>query len=353
MLTFRTIKKISAKEVIIFSCFILVQRGFYRLLSLLLENYPRNITRRRRTVLREISRKPKKYKNKKTKSKVFSQLGSQKQYFTGANESSFSLAPYHLEELEKSCIDKEIIGLNFKSLSGNTTLEYLLYSAKIPRTNTGRISTGTLRKYSHCLDGGWWVSGVDVIELKDSLWGQFKPDKPRIDQSKGKYIKYEAPPKIPTQIIALKIPVSTWEQIARRYSLPLPDNYKQVDTQPSIFWKWVIDNPTIPIIITEGAKKAGAIFSCNYVAIALPGINSGYRTPKDEEGDVVGLPFLIPQLQVFASPTRPIYFCFDQDDKRTTRQNVKKAISKTSKLFKKFGSQPWIISWNRKCGKGI
>ncbi|MEM7581622.1 MAG: plasmid replication protein, CyRepA1 family, partial [Cyanobacteria bacterium P01_A01_bin.80] len=47
------------------------------------------------------------------------------------------------------------------------------------------------------------------------------------------------------------------------------------------------------------------------------------------------------------------YFCFDQDDKRTTRQNVKKAISKTSKLFKKFGSQPWIISWNRKCGKGI
>lgn len=263
------------------------------------------------------------------------------------------LSTHHLDELHKSAIDPEIIELNFKSLEGQTPLNYLLYSPNLPRTNTGRVSLGTLNKYAHCEHGGWWISGIDVISLKDSLWGQFKPDKPRIDESKGKYIKYEAPPKISTEILALKVPVRIWEIIARRYDVALPDNHLDVATQPEIFWKWVIDNPKIPLIICEGAKKSAAILSCSYVAIALPGIRSGYRVPKDAQGETIGLPSLIPQLQIFANPERRIYFCFDQDSKRSTRRDVNQAISKSSKLFKKFGCIPLVINWDKNLGKGI
>lgn len=264
-----------------------------------------------------------------------------------------SIAPHHLEELQKSAIAPEIIRLNFKSLEEQAPYNYLLYSPELKRTNTGRVSLGTLNKYAHCEHGGWWISGIDVISLKDALWGQFKPDKPRIDESKGKYIKYEAPPKIPTEILALKIPLHIWEKIARRYDISLPDNYREVDSKPEIFWKWVIDNPKIPLIITEGGKKAAAILSFSYVAIALPGIRSGYRLPKDAQGEVIGVPSLIPQLQIFANPDRRIYFCFDNDSKRSTRRDVNNAIAKSSKLFKKFGCIPLVINWDRNLGKGI
>lgn len=261
-----------------------------------------------------------------------------------------NLASHHLEELQKSAISPEIIQLNFKSLEGQTPYNYLLYSPELSRTNTGRVSLGTLNRYAHCEYGGWWVGGIG---LKDSLWGQFKPDKPRIDESKGKYVKYEVPPKIPTEILALKVPVHIWEKIARRYDVQLPDNYREALECPAIFWKWVINNPKVPLIITEGAKKAAAILSTSYVAIALPGIRSGYRISKDAGGEVIGMPSLIPQLQTFAQPERRIYFCFDQDSKRNTRRDVNSAIAKSSKLFKKFGCIPLVISWDGKLGKGI
>lgn len=259
----------------------------------------------------------------------------------------------HQREWLKSCVSQDIIDLNVKSLQGQTPLNYLLYSDKLTRTNTGRVSLGTLNRYAHCEHGGWWVNGIDVLLLNDSQWGQFKPDKPRIDESKGKYIKYEAPPKVPTEILALKIPVRIWEVIAHRYDVALPDNYRDVAQFPYIFWKWVIDNPKIPLIITEGAKKAAAILSTSYVAIALPGVRSGYRVPRDNEGEVIGMPSLIPQLQIFANPGRRIYFCYDQDSKRNTRRDVNNAIGKTAKLFKKFGCTPFVISWDRNLAKGI
>ena len=264
-----------------------------------------------------------------------------------------SLASHHLQELQESAIADEIIRLNFKSLEGQTPYDYLLYSPELNRTNTGRVSLGTLNRYAHVEHGGWWTNGIDVLSSKDSQWGTFKPDNPHFDISKGKYVKYEHPFKVPTEIFALRIPVRIWEVIARRYDVELPDNYHDVVNSPGIFWKWVIDNPKIPLIITEGAKKAAAILSCSYVAIALPGITMGIRKPKNDDGEVIGLPYLIPQLQVFAVAGRRIYFAFDQDSKRTTRRDVNTAISKASKLFKKFDCVPHVISWDRKLGKGI
>ncbi|MGF1539335.1 MAG: plasmid replication protein, CyRepA1 family, partial [Pleurocapsa sp.] len=118
------------------------------------------------------------------------------------------------------------------------------------------------------------------------------------------------------------------------------------------FWTWLIESPTIPLIITEGAKKGGAIITTGYVAITLPGIFNGYRQPKDEFGRKTGLAKLIPQLQVFATPGRTVYFAFDRDTKASTVNNVNRAIAKTGKLFTKAGVDVKVIRWSQQA-KGV
>jgi Domain of unknown function (DUF3854) len=103
------------------------------------------------------------------------------------------------------------------------------------------------------------------------------------------------------------------------------------------FWSWVIDSFEIPLIITEGAKKAGALITANYIAIALPGVYNGYRQPKTDWGQKIGNPTLIPQLKAFAQKGREIIFCFDRDRKAKTVQSVRTAIVNTGKLFEQFG----------------
>ncbi len=46
-------------------------------------------------------------------------------------------------------------------------------------------------------------------------------------------------------------------------------------TVPISFWSWVVNNPEVLLIITEGAKKAAALISLGYAAIASPSIETG------------------------------------------------------------------------------
>jgi Domain of unknown function (DUF3854) len=156
---------------------------------------------------------------------------------------------------QESGIHPDLIALNFFHLEGNTALDRLFIADKLKRTNSGTISYSILKRYRHVEEGGWWVSGVDVLnQYSDDLWGQFKPTKPRLSADKGKIIKYEGPPKHPTGIIALKVSRLLWQAIARRNNIKLSDHDWQLS-----FWTWVVSNPEVPLIITEGAKKAAAL----------------------------------------------------------------------------------------------
>ena len=117
------------------------------------------------------------------------------------------------------------------------------------------------------------------------------------------------------------------------------------DAEDREFWTWVKENDSVPLIITEGAKKAGSLISASYAAIALPGINSGYRQQRDESGRKIGLPRLIPQLLHFAQKGREIIFCFDNDTKSKTKENVARAIALTGKLFQINGCKVSVIQW--------
>jgi hypothetical protein len=267
-----------------------------------------------------------------------------------SEEGSQTIDPSHFQEWCSSTVDPDIIRFNVLSLESTDPFEYLLYALpESERRNDGRLRDKWLKKYAHTELGGWWCSGIDLLTLKPSEWGCFKPNQPRQNQ-KDKPIKYEHPPKTDTDIFALRVSDRITDNIARRYgikryhsslALRLADRHK-----PLTFWEWILKHPEIPLIITEGAKKAGAILTAGYVAIALPGIFNGYRQPKDEFGNVTALPTLIPQLEVLAAGGREFYFAFDRDTKPKTIANVKTAIAKTGQLLTRLKCPVKVISWS-------
>ncbi|WP_144052160.1 plasmid replication protein, CyRepA1 family [Gloeocapsa sp. PCC 73106] len=257
----------------------------------------------------------------------------------------------YFQEWAASGVDEAVTRLNVVSLEGRSPLDYLLYSEELSRRNDGRVESNVLRRYEHTEAGGWWCSGINLLTGEEDLWGCFKPDRPRkIDD---KTIKYEHPPKANTGVFALKVPLDLWFAIAKRYDIDiLPEDINT--NQPDLgFWQWVINHPSLPICITEGAKKAGALLSANYIAIALPGINNGYRVCRDDYGVTTGKSSLIPQLQILATPNRPIYLAFDQDDKPSAIKAVTSAIVRLGYLCTQRGASVKVITWNRDLGKGV
>ncbi len=244
-----------------------------------------------------------------------------------------SLHPQHLEELVKSSgINLDLINLNFQSLQGINAYECLLISDQLPRTNTGMIKNAWLQRYTHVTEGGWWCSGLDPLNNWQKMeWGCFKPNQPRQNQ-KGKSIKYEHPPSTPTRIFCLRISLEIWQQVGQRYNISLPKNITiNHDGEAEGFWSWVIQNK-ISIVICEGVKKAAALLTQGYVAIAIPGINSGYRVIKDEFGKVTRRQ-LIPDLAVFTTTKRDFYICFDFETQAKKIAAVNNAISQLGYLF--------------------
>jgi len=257
----------------------------------------------------------------------------------------------HLREWQASGVDEELTRLNVFTLKGNSPTEYLLYSDSIPRRNDGRVSAGFLQRYAHTDAGGWWCSGIDLLSGEEDIWGCFKPDVPR--SSDRKTIKYEHPPKTSTGLFALKVPFSLWQKIANRAGVKIAVQDIRQENADLGFWQWLEEHPEIPLCITEGAKKAGALLSAGYSTVALPGINNGYRTPKDSKGNRIGKSHLIPQIAKLATAGRTIHLVFDQDSKLKTIEAVSAAIRKTGYLLQKARCEVKVVTWDGELGKGV
>ena len=270
-----------------------------------------------------------------------------------------------LSEWLASGVDPDLIALNVQTLLGDTPYPYLLYeiNAASGRVHPDAQWRWARKHYSHIEAGGWWCSGLDPLNnWQPMYWGCFKPHQPRNafdPKGKIKPVKYEHPPKSPTRAFFLQVPDHIWAKVAARYGVPIdPEDLERgsrgagergrggegerkdenLSSAPSPcspsatptsspnqphFWQWVWDN-NIPVIIVEGVKKAGCLLTLGYAAIALPGVTGGVRTrtPQGEKCD----PYLIPELQHFATEEREIYICFDHDSKRQTVQNVNREI---------------------------
>ncbi|MEA5551785.1 plasmid replication protein, CyRepA1 family [Anabaena cylindrica UHCC 0172] len=261
------------------------------------------------------------------------------------------IAQPHRDEWLESAIDPEIISLNLRSLWGTTPYEYLLYSPKISRRNDGRLRDGDLKKYRHIELGGWWCNGVDPLNnYQQMLWGCFKPNKPRRDLQKiHKIIKYEHPYKEATRAFFLYVTEKIWAKISDRCGIPITEEDR---LDPRGFWYWVWRH-NVPLIICEGVKKAAALLTAGYAAIAIPGVNNGYRTSKDEYGNTIGKPYLIPEIQHFATPGRQVNICFDHDSNLETRKRVRTAINRMGSLLIGAGCEMRVIDLPPGAEKGV
>jgi hypothetical protein len=247
-----------------------------------------------------------------------------------------SLAADHQQEWLNSGVDAEIVALNVETLVDTASQPHLDSLFPIaerlnwPVTRFGQL--GQIRANLR----GWWVSGIDPLTWQPMTWGRFKPDadKPVIDRAKNRPAKYLSPSlgRGSSRLILLRVPDSVWERVAQRYDQPLPVNREQG------FWHWVWQQQ-IPVILTEGEKKAGCLLSLGYAAIALPGIFNGYRKEANQTSGQ-----LIPELDVFATTGRSISICFDFETRPTTVKNLQLAITKLGQLLQTKGCLVEVVS---------
>ena len=259
-------------------------------------------------------------------------------------------APQWQELVVDSGIDYDIARLNWENTSGSgawSRITGLLSSEH--RRNDGRVRDWVLKKYSHLDDGGLWCAGLDPLNhFNPMLWGQLKPNTPRENAHKpGKFIKYEACLKTDTRSFWLRVPRHAWERIAYRAGVAMPEVVVETETGEALgFWSWVLAHPEIPVFVTEGAKKAGALLTAGYAAIALPGVSNW----GDELED--GRRVLRPDLQTIAVAGREIYIAYDKDKKWKTIRNVNSQTARMGAAFVRLGCKVKVCHWNAIEGKG-
>jgi Domain of unknown function (DUF3854) len=261
------------------------------------------------------------------------------------NQKSYTQSQ-HINEFNASALDPDIQQLNFSSVGQESAFSFLVRNPD--RRNDGRLTDRYLRTFDSLDGGGWICTGIDPLTMDLSEWGCLKPNVPRWDEQEQKSIKYEHPHGFPTELFCLRVTYGIGFKIARNNGILAEAGYlaRMVDVDCSDedrgFWQWVLDNPQLKIIITEGTKKAASLLSAGYLAIGLPGIWAGFRSKINR---VDCIPFLIPQLKIFCQEGREFVFCFDNDTKPTTIANVHKAIAKTGKLLQHKGCSVSVIQW--------
>lgn len=176
------------------------------------------------------------------------------------------------------------------------------------------------------------LQGALLLQETGDVW-QVKLSRPRADSRKpGQTIKYETPKGAGSRAYLPQIDPAT------RHRLGAPPD--------GSFWDWAGDCPGLPIVLTEGGKKGLCGLSHGHIAIALTGVNGGYRKTETVRE-------LIDDLKPFAVDGRPFVLAFDQDAKRSTRRKVFAAQMRLAALLSARGCDVLIAQWDGRDGKGL
>ncbi|MDZ8056557.1 MAG: VapE family protein [Aulosira sp. ZfuCHP01] len=220
------------------------------------------------------------------------------------NSSVNSIASHHWQEWQKSAVLDHIITRNVRTIFDSRELDKILN-----KNNKKRW------KHSDTLVPAWCVSGVDPLTGEPTLQGvQVKPDTPRIAED-GKPLKYEG---------------------AQGY------NAAPLFLDPGIedYWHSIYQDILQPIIITEGAKKAGSGLSIGIATISLPGVSTCRKKGR-----------LHQNLELFAKLGRTFYICFDNDILH--KQMVQNALLGLSRELAAKGSKIMVIVLPEGDAKGM
>jgi hypothetical protein len=188
---------------------------------------------------------------------------------------------HHLAEwIDGSAVAPALAAANVQSIAGPAVLEAIAGDRLAAMGgHAGQYATGAVARLLRPLEpiaaaGGWWCSGLDPLAAwRPMAWGCLKPDAPRWDAAKGKPRKYEHPIGTPARCWWLRVPAAVAQLVADRFAVALPPEVAaDGDGSAGAFWRWWAQTPALPLLLTEGAKKAGALLSAGVPAVAAPGI---------------------------------------------------------------------------------
>lgn len=201
----------------------------------------------------------------------------------------------------------------------------------------------TIRK---AINSREWDSDMEMALLLDhngSVW-QVKPHATLIDKN-GKAIKYLAAKNAGRYVLLPMVLPRQIEKINNRF------NTNFDTSNPAQFWVQYLKCPFVPLIITEGWKKALCAISHGFVAVSLFGVTCGDKATgydRDEREVVEGLKSLVAQ-------KRMVILAFDRDplSKPSAIKNVERALNRLAISLQNEGADVRIAEWDRDFAKGL
>lgn len=209
-----------------------------------------------------------------------------------------SINSKHWQEWQASSVSDEIIALNAWTLEDSREVDQLL-------------NRNTERRWKHSaeLAPGWAVAGCDPLTGERSLVGcQFKPNTPPTSSSSGKPLKYFTASDTPASPLFLNMPNAA-------------------------YWASVYEDVSVPIVLTEGAKKAGAVLTRGVAGVSIPGVSTGGKLGR-----------LKPQLKKLCTYGRKIYLAFDRDV--VYKRQVQQALHNLARMITERGAMVYIVEWH-------
>jgi len=229
-----------------------------------------------------------------------------------------------LQELRESGISQQVIDLNVKIVD-DIEIDPVTNDVSAP------IAEALNRRYTRF---GHQAKASETAALftqeSGEVW-QAKVFKIN-DEGNKRTGQYIAPTGIGDVPYLPSVPEGTAKNIAARHGLEAPTGS---------FWQWMIENPEVPVVITEGAKKALALISVGIPAISLYGCQCG------KEGDFGIKESLRPWVE-----GREVTIAFDKDERLQTITKVYKATKWLCRALEKIAT-PRVAIWNPAAGKGI
>jgi hypothetical protein len=158
----------------------------------------------------------------------------------------------------------------------------------------------------------------------------------------GRTGKYMAPKGIGDKPYLPTIPITIARKSVAKVSPLLESSLLEWLANGGLFWEWLKEHKEIPLIVTEGGKKALSAISQGNIALSLFGCNCGVT-------DLTVKPELLPYVE-----GRRVLIAFDRDEKPETRHKVFKASKRLgSAIAYHAKGSPFVMTWEGKQGKGL
>lgn len=220
------------------------------------------------------------------------------------------------KDLDASAIDTETQALNFEPITGVDAFDFV-YGDKAKKLQGGfAVSSSWMKNLYKTEDFLGWICNGRIRHLGGSPFRN----------TDGSARRYMASAERKTPITFIKPSERAIVLAEARFNIPKPNGME--------YWEW-IKTYFLPVVITEGEKKAASLICAGIPAISLPGIFTGFQAIRNDWGKTIER-LIREELKEFDEPGRTVYIMFDHRPGVDFEATVEfKAAAILSRQFKK------------------